>query len=860
MKTVLLAYERDQDLAAIETLLQSRGHRVAKARNGLEALEVARSDKPHVIVSDVLLPRMDGFALCRRIKEDPVLQHLPVLLLSFRVEGPKYEAFAAEVGAERFFPRGSTLEELATAIEEHNPGSGTMRMPALVPELLERREQDRRRLVDLEKHLRELEATNAQLTAAERVARDAVEREARSRADRAAADSNRIRELLARVSELEARQQKMSQAESQARGVVEESRAELARVGVLETRLAELQQSRARAQAAAIDAERVFAAQPVPVWVSDMETHEVRVVSDAAAALLGIPREQLVGRSLADLLPGYEPGDEPSRPVDVPFARPDGTQAILELRRQSVSFAGRACWLTAGHDVTAERAERATREAFALRATALDDAPLGACLVDGSGELQYANTAFLRLIGLEPAQVSGASLRQFERDDDADSTIRRAAMARGGPVAHETRWRRPDGSLVDVEISSASVGGIPAGMRVVTVRDISTRRRITERAERDQRRIAGLLDLAQRAHSLAESEIHANALELLRELTGSECAYVFLTLQDGTQLDLVARHDGAAASRDLSVLTRWRGTPPAATALHECLSSQRPVARDAPEGTGSLQQAGLPGSMGRQLATPILDGARLVGVLLLANKPRSYDDEDQRHATDVADAFWKILRRRRSDAEVVSAMDHMERVMLGAIEALALLGETQDASRAGRASRVADLSASIGTAIGLPGHSVRGLRVIAQLIDVGMLQIPREILWRPGPLSAPEIELVKTHVERGHECLKRIEFPWPVAEAVRQHHERLDGSGYPRGLQGEEIMLEARIVAVADAVDAMLSPRPQRPAMSVAACLEELQAQAGRRYDARVVKACVKLLRERETRTEGESAPGQRIA
>jgi HD-GYP domain-containing protein (c-di-GMP phosphodiesterase class II) len=148
---------------------------------------------------------------------------------------------------------------------------------------------------------------------------------------------------------------------------------------------------------------------------------------------------------------------------------------------------------------------------------------------------------------------------------------------------------------------------------------------------------------------------------------------------------------------------------------------------------------------------------------------------------------------------------------------------------------------------------------MGQLIDVGMLQIPREILWRPGQLSPAEFELVKTHPERGFDSLRRIEFPWPVAEVVRQHHERMDGSGYPRGLRGEDILLEARIVAVADAVEAMMSQRPQRAALSLAACIEELQAQAGRRYDARVVKACAKLLRDREDATLNEPA-GQRIA
>jgi HD-GYP domain-containing protein (c-di-GMP phosphodiesterase class II) len=170
---------------------------------------------------------------------------------------------------------------------------------------------------------------------------------------------------------------------------------------------------------------------------------------------------------------------------------------------------------------------------------------------------------------------------------------------------------------------------------------------------------------------------------------------------------------------------------------------------------------------------------------------------------------------------------------------------------------VADLAAGIGTAMGLPGHSVRGLRVIGQLLDVGMLHIPREVLWRPAPLDAAEFELVRTHVDRGYESLRRIDFPWPVAEAVRQHHERLDGSGYPRGLKGDEILLEARIAAVADSVEAMLSPRPQRQALPLQACIDELKAQSGRRYDAAAVKACVRLLRERE---KPEVQAGKRIA
>jgi len=390
--------------------------------------------------------------------------------------------------------------------------------------------------------------------------------------------------------------------------------------------------------------------------------------------------------------------------------------------------------------------------------------------------------------------------------------------------------------------------------------DVTSLQRAARRAGREQGRSTALLDLTQRAHSLTEGEVLTRSLELAGRLTGSATSYLFLALTEPGHLELAACHGGDDGSRDLSVLTRWRGQPPGDTALHECVDTLQPVVRDALEGTGQLRQAGLPGSLSRQACVPLLDGTRLAGVLLLAGKTGPYDDEDLHHATQIADTLAKLLHRRRSDAEVVSAMDHMERVMLGVVESLATLAESQDACKSGRSRRVGELAAGIGAALGLPGHTVRGLRVMGQLVDVGMLQIPREILWRPGQLAPVEYELVKSHVDRGYELLRAIDFPWPVAEVVRQHHERLDGSGYPRGLKGEAILLEARIVAVADAAEAMLSPRPQRPPLSVGACIEELQSQAGRRYDAQVVKACVKLLRERETLTDTEATVGQRIA
>ena len=162
-----------------------------------------------------MLPRLDGFALCRRLREDPAYLHLPVILHSFRVEGPKYEAFAAEVGALALpAARLDARRTRRACSTKPRQRTATMRMPALVPELLDRREQDRRRLVDLEQQLREAEATNLQLTAAERVARERAEYESRARAEFAAAESVRIREMQLRIRDLETAQRQAAEAES----------------------------------------------------------------------------------------------------------------------------------------------------------------------------------------------------------------------------------------------------------------------------------------------------------------------------------------------------------------------------------------------------------------------------------------------------------------------------------------------------------------------------------------------------------------------------------------------------------------------------------------------------------------------
>jgi len=843
MTKVLLAYEREQDLTSVATVLNARGMEVISARSGTEALDQVRRDLPDVVVSDVLLPRLDGFALCRRIKEDPELLSLPVLLYSPRVEGPKYEAFAAEVGADRFLPRGSTIEELVAAIDQSRPGSSRAPSSALVPELLDRSEHDRLRLQELERQVSELQAANRKLAGVARAAREQADHESRARANFAAKESARVNDLMARIRDLEQVQQKLAQGEPAPRTAAEENRVEAARVTALESRLAELQSARGRAQAAATDAERAFAMQPSAAWICDMETRELYMISDVAAALFAVESRDLRGRVLGDLLPGFEPSESDGSPCDVAVERAEGVSMLLEVRRQSVSFLGRACWLMSARDVTRERMEQSQRAVLTHHAAAFDAAPVPCATVDADGRFTQANPALLDLLGVDAARVVELGFAQLDAGIDDDSTVRIRPELAAGDLPRQRRWRRPDGSIIDVELQSAPAPDLP-GQYVLVVREITAVRRNAERAEREQRRTAGVLDLVQQAQSASETEIFSHATALAADFTASQVAYLFLCRSDGPQLELTACSRPGTQGEAISTITRWRGLPPADSALHECQMSQRPVIRESMEHAGPLAEAGLPESLTRQLAMPVLDGGRLVGVMLLADKLSAYDDDDRREAGQVAEHLWRLVRRRRAEAAVVSEMDHMDRVMNGTVEALGTLAELQDGCKLGRSARLAELSAAVGANLGLSGHTVRGLRVIAAVMDIGMLQIPREILWRPGALSVTEYELVKTHADIGAEVLRDIEFAWPVADAVRQHHEQFDGSGYPRGLRGDDILLEARIVAVTDAAEAMLSPRPYRPAMSVTECIDELQKQSGRRYDPRVVKACVKALRD----------------
>jgi PAS domain S-box-containing protein/putative nucleotidyltransferase with HDIG domain len=198
-----------------------------------------------------------------------------------------------------------------------------------------------------------------------------------------------------------------------------------------------------------------------------------------------------------------------------------------------------------------------------------------------------------------------------------------------------------------------------------------------------------------------------------------------------------------------------------------------------------------------------------------------------------------------SREQIETTLNDLRKALGGTIEAMALTVETRDPYTAGHQRRVSNLARGIATEMGVSEAQIQGIRMAGVIHDIGKISVPGEILSKPGNISQNELGIIREHPQVGYNILKTVDFPWPIAQIVLQHHERMDGSGYPNGILGENILLEARILAVADVVEAMASHRPYRAALGINLALNEILKNRGSFYDPKVVDACLRLFNEK---------------
>jgi PAS domain S-box-containing protein len=432
-------------------------------------------------------------------------------------------------------------------------------------------------------------------------------------------------------------------------------------------------------------------------------------------------------------------------------------------------------------------------------------------LDSASDAIEVVDPVTLRFIDVND---SGCKALGYERDElmsmrvpdivaapfsEEDHRRHDEQMRQSGRARFETVHRRKDASTFPVEISSMLVE-LDKSYLVAIVRDITERKRAEQVLAQSEQRFRSLVEqsvagiyIVQHGRLAYVNPRFANIFgyESAEELTGTE------------PLLLVAEQDRAMVAE--RIRSRLCGESESVSYTFTA------VRKD-----GSQIEVGVHGTLASHGGRPAI-----IGLIQDVSEKKRADEQIQRHVKEIEGAF------------------------MSTIEVATSLVDLRDPYTAGHEKRVGQIAAAIGAEMALDEHVIEGLKIAGYIHDIGKIIVPAEILSKPGKLSAAEFELIKGHSKAGYDILKSVNFPWPLGDVAYQHHERLDGSGYPRGLKSDEILLEARITAVADVIEAISSHRPYRPSIGLEGALREIERGRGTAYDAQVVDACLRLFRER---------------
>lgn len=484
-----------------------------------------------------------------------------------------------------------------------------------------------------------------------------------------------------------------------------------------------------------------------------------------------------------------------------------------------------------------------------------DQAAVGIAMVGPDGRWLRANHRLSEILGYSHEELLETNFQNITYPPDLNSDLeymRRMLAHEIGTYSMEKRYVRKDGSVVWARLTVAMISeedGAPSYF-VAAIEDVQTLKE-KEASVLRLNRVLGLKAQCNRIIARAASE--SELLDLIcRELVASagySLVWVGYAERDEARSVRLAAAHGAAIDYAPQVQINWsaqspRGMGPfgravrsGAAQVNKSFASDPSLApwREAAQAAGFVWAS----------TFPLQVDGETIGALAIyssEDKPVTAEEADllQELAVDLSYAI--STQRARADQKAMAA--RLERSLLAGLEAISYTLEMRDPYTAGHQQRVARLASTLARRMGLSEFEAEGIRLAASVHDIGKIQVPFEILTRPRRLTPLEYEVVKTHAEAGYAILKGIEFPWPIADMVRQHHERIDGLGYPQGLRGNEILPGAKILAVADLIESMASHRPYRPALGVEAALSELEVGRGTRYDTAVSDACIALFEE----------------
>jgi PAS domain S-box-containing protein len=606
----------------------------------------------------------------------------------------------------------------------------------------------------------------------------------------------------------------------------------------------------------------------------DADAGTILDANPAMESLTGYSRAELIGMHVTMLYPKAE--RERGR-VDVKKAalkgsphpgfhiqRKDGSLAPIAIwSSEKLMRAGRTLIIGEFRDITGiNDAVKHLSKMEARYRGLLEAAPDGMVVVNQGGEIVLLNARAESQFGYSRDELLGQKVTSIIPEGFAERLItdgtRTAAEALAQQIGTgiELSGRRKDGTEFPIEIMLSPLENDEGILVTAAIRDITVQK---EREHHIKAQNWALSAYAGAALSLAPARSSQDLLRAVCEAITCESVYVLAWVgiaEDGPdKLVKIAAATGSALSYLDGIHLSWsEDEPTGKSAMGVCIRTgkiQNVFDSDTSETYVPWSERARQFGIRSVVCIPLRVEGGWSGVLLIyAARPNAFEApaievfqhlaEQIVHAVHALDQGFALqagkidlanLQRKLTDA-----MSAMVKPMVTAME-------MRDPYTAGHESRVADIAVAIGKEMGWPEERLHGLYVAAQVHDIGKISIPAEILTKPTKLTAGELGLIHEHPETGYIILKDIPFSWPIADIVRQHHERLDGSGYPLGLKGDAILPEAKVLAVADFVEAMGSHRPYRPAVKLTIILKQIESEAGSKLDAEAVRICAALFR-----------------
>lgn len=429
----------------------------------------------------------------------------------------------------------------------------------------------------------------------------------------------------------------------------------------------------------------------------------------------------------------------------------------------------------------------------------IENANDGIYVVDLQGQVLHVNRAFCEMLGYTRQQLERLNVREWDAAFNPERLHAELDELTDQRKVIGTSYRRKDGRFIEVEVAVA-VSYVGANAVVhCACRDVTAERRTREALSESERRFNSLI----RQSIAGVYIIQDGELVYVNKRLAGMFGYTSESELSGRKVQELVAESWRSQILD-NIEQRLAGS------CHRTRLQFLARRRD-----GSEFEVTADGAVSTYNGRPAL-----VGLI----------DE--------------ITDRQKTADTLKAYVSKLELAVLGTVQVASSMVEMRDPYTAGHERKVGEIAAAVGRKMKLGDHAIEGLRIIGQVHDIGKIGIPAEILSKPGRLSHSEMELVREHSQKGYDILRNVEYPWPVADAVLQHHERMNGTGYPRGLRGDEILVEARIMAVADTLEAMSAHRPYRAGLGMDAALREIERGSGSEYDAATASACLELFRD----------------